>query len=124
LYLRSSGDGNTDEFFVLMGSVINRSLKKLESKILLRFIYEYLQELLLKFEPFLFVVHWNNDFQLKELPDIWKKTLNKTKHHNKQYSYGDALKRFGSIKRIIDSNKHGLTKVCPCVTIGFPSSPS
>jgi len=37
---------------------------------------------------------------------------------NNQYSYGDTLKRFGSINRIIDSNKHGLTKVYPCFTTG------
>jgi len=56
LYLRSSGDGNTREFFPDKGSVINRSLKKLQIKIILQFIYEYLQELLVKFEPFFFVV--------------------------------------------------------------------
>jgi hypothetical protein len=38
--------------------------------------------------------------------------------------YGDFLKRFGSIKRIIDSNKHGLISVKPCLTIGRPLSPS
>jgi len=35
LYLRSSGDGNTEEFFPDRGSVINRSLQKLEIEMMI-----------------------------------------------------------------------------------------
>jgi hypothetical protein len=61
LYLRSSGDGNTDELSIDTGSMINRSLKKIENKILINHQF-YLREFHVKFSPFHFVVSVNNDF--------------------------------------------------------------
>ena len=91
--MRSSGDGNADESFIDKGSVINRSFRKIRK-----------QELY-----YWFISHPKTFRRIRAIScccsiEQWFSRLI-------IIGYGDVLKRLGSIKRIIDSNKHGLTSV-------------
>jgi hypothetical protein len=66
LYFKSSGDGKIDGSLLDNGFVINRSLLKKKEEIQYIIIIKlslYHQEYFSKFEPFVFVVQMNNDFQ-------------------------------------------------------------